>query len=378
MSNDLWNEFEKFWDREEVKEKAERYQELYKNPEIEDEEFPWINDNDRDDLKRKKSKAIHWGIPNHILGDIDNAKFIVGLFNPGTHMDTEKSKKCETVGDYIKKEVKIEKKEVERVDFESKEIFEGDSNNTKELVNFYYNHILSKENVISQELKKLYKIYKEDKEEFNLITKKLKKMKLAAYYKGQYYSKMFEGSESAYKNAMKHYRAIFKQMEEAESLGYDVEEKFEKALYNIKVANIELIPYRSFEKGDLTNIKNLESSRLSANTIIEKIKKDKDTVVFLRSYSYKEDKKSEDTYDSWKNLFIDICNKRNIDYEKDIAPSIYKFKQQNAAISKANIVHTQENNENVKSVSDVIDELHEEISLNKFKEELTELTKNNG
>lgn len=56
MSNDLWNEFEKFWDREEVKEKAERYQELYKNPEIEDEEFSWINDNDRDDLKRKNPK----------------------------------------------------------------------------------------------------------------------------------------------------------------------------------------------------------------------------------------------------------------------------------------------------------------------------------
>ncbi|MBI5973644.1 hypothetical protein [Staphylococcus caledonicus] len=292
MSNDLWNKFENFWNKEEVKEKAERYQELYKNPEIEDEEFSWINDNDRDDLKRKKSKAIRWGIPNHILGDIDNAKFIVGLLNPRTHMKTKDSNDCETVGEYIQEEFAIEKKYV------------NDKNNTD---------FASKE--------------------------------------------------------------IFETMEEAEALGYDVEEKFEKALYNIKVANIELIPYRTFGKGDLKNLKNLESSRLSVNTIIDKIKRDKDTVVFLRSYSFEDDK-----YDSWENLFINICNERNIDYERDIKPSIYKFKGQSAAISKNNIVSTlssPENNENVKSVSDVIDELHEEISLNKFKEELEELTKNN-
>lgn len=292
-------------------------------------------------------------------------------------MKTKDSNDCETVGEYIQEEVAIEKKYVNdknNTDFASKEIFEGDSDNKKELHDFYYNHILSKENVISQELKKLYKIYKEDKNEFDLITSDRKKLKLVTYYMCEYYSKSFEG-KPAYKIAMEHYKEIFETMEEAEALGYDVEEKFEKALYNIKVANIELIPYRTFGKGDLKNLKNLESSRLSVNTIIDKIKRDKDTVVFLRSYSFEDDK-----YDSWENLFINICNERNIDYERDIKPSIYKFKGQSAAISKNNIVSTlssPENNENVKSVSDVIDELHEEISLNKFKEELEELTKNN-
>ena len=46
------------------------------------------------------------------------------------------------------------------VEFESKEIFEENANHNIKLHNFYFDHILSKENVISQELKNYIKFLK--------------------------------------------------------------------------------------------------------------------------------------------------------------------------------------------------------------------------
>ena len=135
MSGNLWSEFETFWDRNEIEKKGERYQELYENPDKTDDTFTWVNEKDK---LNKESKAANWGIPNHILGDIDNAKFIVGLFNPGTHMTAEQSEQCSTVGEYIQKEIEIEKNTVYGVEFESKEIFEENANHNIKLHNFYF------------------------------------------------------------------------------------------------------------------------------------------------------------------------------------------------------------------------------------------------
>lgn len=60
---------------------------------------------------------MKWGIPNHILGDIDKAKFIVGLLNPRTHMKKEESEACNTVGEYIEQEIEIEKKRKQKFYF---------------------------------------------------------------------------------------------------------------------------------------------------------------------------------------------------------------------------------------------------------------------
>ncbi|MFV5937971.1 hypothetical protein ACLIJS_07810 [Mammaliicoccus sciuri] len=93
---------------------------MYEHPE-DTNDFSWINEKDK---INKKSKSVHWGIPNHILGDIDNAKVIIGLFNPGTHMNESSSEKCSTVGEYIQNEVSIEKDIIPGVEFDSKEIYE--------------------------------------------------------------------------------------------------------------------------------------------------------------------------------------------------------------------------------------------------------------
>ena len=63
------------------------------------------------------------GIPNHILGDIDNSKFIIGLLNPGINMKQDEAENCNTVGEYIEKNLKV-KKELKEISFPSKEVYE--------------------------------------------------------------------------------------------------------------------------------------------------------------------------------------------------------------------------------------------------------------
>ena len=109
MSQNIFRNFENFWDKNDIKKKAESYQNYYKNNK--DEDFSWINEKDKDSLKKINiSKSMKWGIPNHILGDIDNSKFIIGLLNPGINMKQDEAENCNNVGEYIKKELKSEKK----------------------------------------------------------------------------------------------------------------------------------------------------------------------------------------------------------------------------------------------------------------------------
>ncbi|MGK9289035.1 hypothetical protein [Staphylococcus warneri] len=128
MSENIWNNFENFWDKNEINKKAESYQNYFENKNKK-EDFSWVNEKDKDSLKEKNiPKSMKWGIPNHILGDIDKAKFIIGLINPGTHMEKSDSENCNTVGEYIvkekDKEKKIEINENQTLSFASKEIYE--------------------------------------------------------------------------------------------------------------------------------------------------------------------------------------------------------------------------------------------------------------
>lgn len=364
MCGNLWNDFEIFWDKNEIGRKAVEYQYLYDHPEN-GNDFSWINEKDK---LNEKSKAIHWGIPNHILGDIDKAKVIVGLLNPGTHMKSEESQNCDTVGEYIKQEVKIERNTSRKVSSESKEVYHGDLDDKDKLCAFYYDHILSKENVISKELKTLYKMYKEGRE--NLVyyldnndeNKKVngyKDFRLVAYYLAKYYSQVFSGVGSKYKIAIKHYLSIFDKINKVKTLGYEVEKEFENALYDIKVSNIEFIPYRSYDSKSLKKIENIESSNLSAKILIKKIIDDKEAIVILRSM------------DKWETLFKSICDKEGINFKKDVAPSLYIFKGQSGAISRDNIVPYKAGN--IDSVDKVICEIHDIIRLKDFEAYLDDI-----
>lgn len=385
MSQNIFKNFENFWNKNDIKQKAEDYHNYFENTDKEGD-FSWINEKDKSSLKKGDiPKSMKWGIPNHILGDIDKAKFIIGLLNPGTNMTEKDAKKCETVGDYIKNEMNKEMGEnrdlVIRTDKKkykipfpgaSKEIYEDKFNKELDKYDFYYKHILDKENVLSQELKKLYELYNDNINVFedlkkhkigskeNRIEHPLKKF---AYYFFTYYKGCFDGKPSQRKAAISHYEKIFKKINESKKTvnNKKIDQKFEKALFDMPITNVELVPYRTKKKPD-DELIGLESSKVSANAIIEKIMQDKDTIVILRSYE-------TETY-NWKKLFEKICEEKNIDFKKDIEPSIYLFNSdQNGAISIDNIMSANPNNSR-KSEKQVVRELNESIKLSDLEKDL--------
>ena len=394
MNQNIFKNFENFWDENEIKQKAKAYHNYFENPKKEGD-FSWVNEKDKDSFKKNNiEKSLKWGIPNHILGDIDKAKFIIGLLNPGTNMTKKDANKCETVGTYIKNEMNEEmgenrdlvirtKEKKYKIPFpgSSKEVYEEKFNKELNKHSFYYNHILDKENVLSQELKKLYELYNDNIDVFedlkkhyvgeneNKIEHPLKKF---AYYFWGYYSKsFFEGQGSKLCNALEHYeKNIFNKMDKAiTKVGNEtIRQMFEDELLKMPITNIELIPYRTEKKPDGELI-GLESSKVSANAIIEKIMQDKDTIVILRSYE-------TGTY-NWKKLFEKICEEKNIDFKKDIEPSIYIFKGQNGAISIDNIKSANPNN-SMKSEKQVVRELNESINLSDFEKELDHIIEANN
>ena len=78
MSQNIFKNFENFWNKNDIKQKAEDYHNYFENTDKEGD-FSWINEKDKSSLKKGDiPKSMKWGIHNHILGDIDKAKFIIG------------------------------------------------------------------------------------------------------------------------------------------------------------------------------------------------------------------------------------------------------------------------------------------------------------
>lgn len=400
MSQNIFKNFENFWNKNDIKQKAEDYHNYFENTDKEGD-FSWINEKDKSSLKKGDiSKSMKWGIPNHILGDIDKAKFIIGLLNPRTNMTKKDAKKCETVGDYIKNEMNKEmgenrdlvirtKEKKYKIPFpgSSKEIYEDKFNKELDKYDFYYKHILDKENVLSQELKKLYELYNDNIDVFedlkkhyvgedeNKIEHPLKKF---AYYFFTYYRGGFDGESTKIKSAISHYERIFQNISKAKrkSNNKKIDQEFEKALFNIPISNIELIPYRTNEAPD-TKLVGLESSKVSANAIIEKIMQDKDTIVILRSYDREKEEDKEDKY-NWEKLFEDICEEKNINFKTHIEPSIYTFKNKQGTVLSANNIKPVNPNNSRKSEKQVVRELNESINLSDFEKELDTIIKSNN
>ncbi|EHJ07582.1 hypothetical protein [Staphylococcus simiae] len=375
MTGELWSKFEDFWDKEKIEDKAKLYQDFYDGSKKKDQGFTWVSSKDQ---LNKESNAAKWGIPNHVLGDVDNTEVIIGLFNPGTHMDTDASESCNTVREYIQGEVNKEKENANQtgVDFESKEIYEGNSRDEETLKKFYYDHILSEENVIAQELKKLYKMYENNEEDVRIYleTGNSKSFKLIAYYLGQYYGHLFDNNDGypGYVRAMKHYIPIFEKMNEAKRQGHkNIDENFEKAVNEIKVANIELVPYRTSTTGDIGFSKSWKSSRLSAQVILNKLENNPDTIVILRSRA------------KWESLFIELCGSKEEYFEK-IEPKLFELGT-SGAISiknvtpvvdkKAKLNYEELSKQHQDRVDEAIDKIKKLISLESFENDLDDMLK---
>src|SRR5699024_11188699 len=111
------------------------------------------------------------------------------------------------------------------------------------MYDFYYSHILSRENVLSQELKKLCQVYLNN----NSLPDDNKILSQIAYYFSKYYKGGFNSESSQIKSAKCHYERIFEKINVAKRKAdkKKIDQKFEKALFEMPITNIELIPYRT-------------------------------------------------------------------------------------------------------------------------------------
>lgn len=57
MSQNIFKNFENFWNENEIKQKAKAYHNYFENPEKEGE-FSWINEKDKDNLKKSLLKNL--------------------------------------------------------------------------------------------------------------------------------------------------------------------------------------------------------------------------------------------------------------------------------------------------------------------------------
>src|SRR5699024_156228 len=281
---------------------------------------------------------------------------------------------CNTVGEYIEQEIEIEKKENKNFSFTSKEVYEEHLNKELNMYDFYYSHILSRENVLSQELKKLCQVYLNN----NSLPDDNKILSQIAYYFSKYYKGGFNSESSQIKSAKCHYERIFEKINVAKRKAdkKKIDQKFEKALFEMPITNIELIPYRT-KKSPNDKLIGLESSKVSANAIIEKIMQDKDTVVILRSYDREKEEDKEDKY-NWKKLFENICEERNINFKEHIEPSIYTFKNDQGGSISANNIKPANSSNSIKSTEQVAKELNESINLSDFEKELDNIIEANN
>lgn len=343
LFDNTWNNIEEFWNKTNINNISEQYINL-KNENINNlnNKFSWIHDEDKPFINTDNCKAADWGIPNQVLGNLENAKIIIGLFNPKSHMSNSQANKCLSVNEYIKNELAESQNDY---NLEAHEFFIN--------IEDYKNHIFSKDNVISQELKSLYKLHNES---VPILDQKQTEIKKVAYYYILYFSKSFN---KPFREVNTYYKNMFDKINKLKSYSssnYDIENEFYFHLSTMRIYNVELVPYRSKNKNDLkVKTDKLPSSIFIAKQIINCILNEKDIKnkpkVILRSIK------------DWVNVMQKICEKLDINFNKEIAPYLYSFKSQNAALSQNNILPYTTKNQNV---SEVINLIYQEISLTNF------------
>lgn len=387
---DFWSNHEDY----DIREKAREYIELYQSNGNSDH-FSWVHPEDAPYIKENGCNAVRWGIPNQIIGDIEKAKFVIGLLNPGTQIETEASNQCGNITEYVTAEQAEENNTgVDNVSFESKEYSEDP--------NFYLDHVISNENIMSQELKKLYKIFKQDSSVFFTINKKGKTIyneemiEKAAYYLFAYYSKAFMNFQYNDKHkvvksinggigdCMDYYYDLFEKMERAKAivkeknLNYDVEQAFNQAVERMSICNVEIFPYRSNGRKDIkiedkNSIKDLSSSRYISELVIDKLMYDKTSVAIFRNFSA-----------WWEGLLESTLQNRNMELDGCLKQSIYYLiNPRKGTLSKRNVVpydsspKTCQEGESQRAADTIVEALLSELKIKSYVNELDKIIAEN-
>lgn len=190
-------------------EKIKLFIESVKNEKL--EEFTWVLDEDNKvfDLQ-KLSNSTKYSIPTVYSGNIDNADLFICLYNPGIDFTKEELKEMPSIEEYLEKD----------------RVFQ----NLETIENYINDCIYSNDNILYKEMKNLKKIYKSSSQ-----IKELKndiELKQNCYYLYTYFYCIFKGKTKR------------------EKIG-DAFNKDLSFFKDLKICNLELIPYRSLSKNEL-------------------------------------------------------------------------------------------------------------------------------
>ncbi|WCG35917.1 hypothetical protein [Companilactobacillus farciminis] len=291
---------------EEINNKAEIYKEAF-NKEKEIKDFSWVLDADKKVLKlgrnSKDVNSIKWGIPNMVIGNPESADFYLCLLNPRVE---DATKSVKNVQEYILKETgKISKDEITEEKKNSQNYLRNEfyfdvDDYKKHIDNYDERKSENVSNVLSNEMKNLQEIIKDDKNEYtdfqswhDAYTKKYEELSdnkknkykknnpfLQAYYLHSYYNFLFRSQFSGGNEL-----AVFNGL-------YDKQMNESSKIKSLKICDLELFPYRTeskpsdtlFKKGK--SYKDLKSSQYVADLIIKRILdyNKKEPIFVFRSY----------------------------------------------------------------------------------------------
>lgn len=269
------------------------------------DDFSWIEPN-----RGKYKPATRYIIPTHVQGDYENAILYQCLYNPGVAdsiWELEDTNICEFIEQAKNKENYI------------KRVFPDNQNFSVEDVR---NKIVQKDNILYQEIELIFGKFS-TKPDCQLLKEFVESE--CHYIKSYYYALLGERGEG--KNLLD--KAINRLLED-----WDNREKYQ----GLRICNLELVPFASKKKEDITLSKVPKTfTDFTVSIILKRIsnhlKGNSERPVFVF--------RSRKEWFERLNRFIksEFEVKKNFDIEKtDLLDYFYEFSSQNAVLSRNNII----------------------------------------
>lgn len=285
------------WNKENILKLATRYNQFYNSKsEMKDTDFTWILEEDRRKIETSEGhRCLQWGIPNQIIGDPQNANFYLCLFNPRVR-NSESSK------DNLKEYIHSENNDVPDSEFHE------EKDKYYKQITFDVNEENNNRNILAQELRYLISDCKDNSGKISYDKLEININKKSEYYLLKYYWPLFKENENEIK------KDIFKKL-----LDYNDEKLFD----NLKVCDLELLPYRSDDKSGVAfkngyGLNGLSSTMKVAKLIVDRIQDENKPFAYFvcRSFGqwklainkYLKISKSEKTFENIKEHFYKFPN----------------------------------------------------------------------
>lgn len=178
--------------------------------ESDDEKFSWVFEGDKKFICKNTINSVNYGIPNHVIGNKENAELFICLYNPSIQVKYGADKGLHDKEESLAKYIEIEKANSE---------LEYDTNE-----DYYRKHIESSENILYQEILRMSK-----EEEFPKNDADRKQY----YYLYTYFYPLFSDER------IEAFKIIIKELESKNR------DEFLQRVKDYKICNLELLPYRS-------------------------------------------------------------------------------------------------------------------------------------